>query len=121
MIQIWAYFHESGGQAQEQSVNLQPEFARERSAQHGIHSTLICADGAQPGSTTVKRDALQDLLAWARQPAAPYRKEHGPEALDGILFWDDCRLGRDQLDKAFVKPDLRRRGYNLILVKASRM
>jgi DNA invertase Pin-like site-specific DNA recombinase len=63
----------------------------------------------------VKRDALQDMLAKARQ-LAPSRKELHPEAPDGILFWDTRRLGRDQVDNAFIKADLRRRGYVLIFL-----
>jgi site-specific DNA recombinase len=113
--QVWAYFRDSGGEAQERSVNQQLEFAREYSAKHGIHLTMTFADEARPGSTTVKRDALQDLLARARQ-LAPNRKERSPEAPDGILFWDVRRLGRDQLDNSFIKADLRRRGYTLIFL-----
>jgi site-specific DNA recombinase len=113
--QVWAYFRDSGGEAQERSVSQQLEIAREYSAKHGIHLTMTFADEARPGSTTVKRDALQDLLARARQ-LAPNRKERSPEAPDGILFWDVRRLGRDQLDNSFIKADLRRRGYTLIFL-----
>lgn len=112
---VWAYFRNSGGEAQERSVSQQLEFARKYSARHGIHLTMTFADEARPGSTTVKRDALQDLLARARQ-LAPNRKERHPEAPDGILFRDVRRLGRDQLDNSFIKADLRRRGFALIFL-----
>jgi DNA invertase Pin-like site-specific DNA recombinase len=112
---VWAYFRDSGGEGQERSVNQQLDFARGYSTKHGIHLTLTFADEARTGSTTVKRDALQDMLAKARQ-LAPSRKERHPEAPDGILFWDTRRLGRDQLDNAFIKADLRRRGYVLIFL-----
>ena len=106
---------DSGGEAQERSVSQQLDFAREYCARHGIHLILTFTDEARPGSSTVKRDALQDLLSKARQ-LAPSRKERGSEAPDGILFWDVRRLGRDQLDNAFIKADLRRRGYTLIFL-----
>lgn len=113
--QTWAYFRESGGEGQERSVSQQLDFARGYSMKHGIHLTMTFADEARPGSTIVKRDALQDMLAKARQ-LAPSRKERHPEAPDGTLFWDTQRLGRDQLDNAFIKADLRRRGFVLIFL-----
>jgi DNA invertase Pin-like site-specific DNA recombinase len=113
--QTWAYFRDSGGEGQERSVSQQLDFARGYSMKHGIHLTMTFADEARPGSTIVKRDALQDMLAKARQ-LAPSRKERHPEAPDGILFWDTRRLGRDQVDNAFIKADLRRRGFVLIFL-----
>jgi hypothetical protein len=43
---VWAYFRDSGGEAQERSVSQQLEFAREYSARHGIHLTMTFADEA---------------------------------------------------------------------------
>lgn len=112
---VWAYFRDSGGEAQERSVSQQLDFAREYSARHGLHLSMTFTDEARPGSTTLKRDALQDMLLKARQLAPDPRSRHR-EAPDGILFWDTRRLGCDQLDNAFIKADLRRRGYALIFL-----
>ena len=112
---VWAYFRDSGGEAQERSVGQQLDVAREYSARHGLHLAATFTDAARPGSSTVNRDALQDMLSKARA-LAPSAKERHPEAPSGILFWDTRRLGRDQLDNAFIKADLRRRGYTLIFL-----
>ena len=113
--QVWAYFRDSGGEAQERSVGQQLEAAREYAARHGLCLSLTFADEAKPGSTTIGRDALQDMLAKARQ-LAPSARERHTDAPDGILFWDTRRLGREQLDNVFIKADLRRRGYSLIFL-----
>ena len=50
------------------------------------------------GSTTIGRDALEDLLYMARRETQP---------VDGMIFWSFSRLARDQLDSQFIEADLR--------------
>ena len=70
------------------------------------HNRLVHAhdDGARPGTATVGRDGLENLLYLARQE---------PRPVDGILFWSFSRPARRQLDAQIIRSDLRRRGYVL--------
>jgi DNA invertase Pin-like site-specific DNA recombinase len=112
---VWAYFRDSGGQEQERSVGQQLDVAREYAGAHGLVLALTFADAARVGSTTAGRDALADMVARARA-MAPDAKHRDPGAPAGFLLWDTRRLGRDQLDNAFLKADLRRRGYAIIFL-----
>ena len=74
---VWAYFRDSGGEGQERSVSQQLEAAKEYAANHRVELSQTFADRAKPGSSTVGREALQDLLTSARQ-LAPSRKDRRP-------------------------------------------
>ena len=84
---VWGYFRDSGGEAQERSVTQQIEVAREYASRHGLRLTSTFSDEARSGSSTTRRDALQDMLTKARQ-FAPDARNRQSSAPDGILFWD---------------------------------
>ncbi|HFD39763.1 MAG TPA: DUF927 domain-containing protein, partial [Anaerolineae bacterium] len=71
---------------------------------HGIVVAHLFGDQARIGSTTVGRDALEDLLSLSRRD---------PRPVEGIIFWSFARLARDQVDSQFIKAELRQRGYIL--------
>jgi hypothetical protein len=48
---VWAYFRDSGGEAQERSIGQQLDVAREYAAKHGLHLALTFADEAREGCT----------------------------------------------------------------------
>jgi site-specific DNA recombinase len=101
---VWAYCRDSGGDEQQDSVASQRRAIEELCRQHSLVLVHMFADEARPGSTTVGREALEDLFYLTRQE---------PQPVEGIIFWSLSRLARDQLDSQFMKADLRRRGYVL--------
>jgi site-specific DNA recombinase len=101
---IWAYCRDSGGDEQQDSVASQRRAIEEFCNQHQLILANIFADEARPGSSTVGRDGLEDLLYLAGQQ---------PRPVEGIIFWSYSRLARSQLDSQFIKSDLRRKGYVL--------
>jgi len=101
---VWAYGRDSGGLNQQESVASQRRAIEEICQQQAVTLVHFFGDKARVGSTTVGRDALEDLLYLAKQE---------PRPVDGIIFWSLARLARDQLDSQFIKIDLRRRGYTI--------
>jgi DNA invertase Pin-like site-specific DNA recombinase len=101
---VWGYGRDSGGIHQQESVPQQRRVIESLCQEHGVILVHFFGDEARIGSTTVGRDALEDLLYLAKQQ---------PQPVDGIIFWSFARLARDQLDSQFTKIELRRRGYIL--------
>jgi len=99
---VWAYGRDSGGINQQESVASQHRVIEEICQEHSVAVVHFFSDEAKKGSTTVGRDALEDLLYLAKQK---------PQPVEGIIFWSLARLARDQLDSQFIKIDLRRPGY----------
>jgi site-specific DNA recombinase len=112
---VWGYGRDSGGISQQESVasqrrgiSQQESVASQRRAikeychKHQLVLVYFFADEEKVGSTTVGRDALEDLLYMAKQE---------PRPVEGMIFWSLARLARHQLDSQFIKIDLRRRGY----------
>jgi len=99
---VWAYGRDSGGIEQQESVASQRRAIEDICDQYHVVLVHFFGDEARVGSSTVGRDALEDLLYMARRE---------PRPVDGIIFWSFSRLARDQLDSQFLKADLRRRGY----------
>jgi site-specific DNA recombinase len=99
---VWAYGRDSGGINQQESVSSQRRAIEEICREHSVAVVHFFSDEARPGSTTVGRDALENLL---------YLSKQKPQPVEGIIFWSLARLARDQLDSQFIKIDLRRRGY----------
>lgn len=58
----WAYFRDSGGEAQERSVGQQLDVAREYAAKHDLHLTLTFADEARQCSTAARKRRRDPLL-----------------------------------------------------------
>jgi site-specific DNA recombinase len=101
---VWAYCRDSGGDEQQDSVSSQRRAIEEYCHEHNLVLVHVFIDEARPGSTTVGRDGLEDLLYLARQQ---------PRPVEGIIFWSFSRLARRQLDSQFIKSDLRKREYVL--------
>jgi DNA invertase Pin-like site-specific DNA recombinase len=97
---VWGYGRDSGGIEQQESVASQRKAIQEYCRRYNLVLVHFFADEARIGSTTIGRDALEDLLYMARREA---------QTVDGIIFWSFSRLARDQLDSQFIKADLRRR------------
>lgn len=112
---VYAYFRDSGGDRQERSVDQQLQEATAYCQRHGLVLERPLYDAARPGSSTVGRDAFDELVHVCRR-LAPTRDRRDPAAPDGIIFWDLKRFARNQLDSAFFKADMRRRGYVLIFL-----
>ena len=101
---IWAYCRDSGGDDQQDSVASQRRAIEEFCQECHLVLIQVFADEARPGTTTVGREGLGDLLYSARQQ---------PRPVEGIIFWSFSRLARRQMDSQFIKSDLRRKGYVL--------
>jgi site-specific DNA recombinase len=101
---VWGYCRDSGGIRQDKSVAQQRQEIEELCQHYGVDLAHLFGDEARIGSTTVGRDALEDLLYLAKQD---------PRPVNGIIFWSFARLARDQIDSQFVKAELRHRGYTL--------
>ena len=101
---VWAYCRDSGGEEQQDSVASQRRAIEDYARRHNVLVVQVFTDEARPGSTTVGRDGLEDLLYLARRD---------PRPVDGIIFWSFSRLAREQLAAQFIKSDLRLRGYVL--------
>ena len=101
---VWGYCRDSGGIRQDKSVAQQRQEIEELCRHYGVDLAHLFGDEARIGSTTVGRDALEDLLYLAKQD---------PRPMNGIIFWSFARLARDQIDSQFVKAELRHRGYIL--------
>ena len=99
---VWGYGRDSGGIEQQESVASQRNAIEVYCRRNDLVLVHFFADEARIGSTTIGREALEDLLYMARREA---------QTVDGIIFWSFSRLARDQLDSQFIKADLRRRGY----------
>jgi site-specific DNA recombinase len=99
---IWAYCRDSGGEEQQDSVASQRRAIEEYCEEHNLILLYVYTDEGKPGSSTVGREGLEDLLYLARQE---------PRPVEGIIFWSFSRLARKQMDSQFIKSDLRRRGY----------
>jgi len=99
---VWGYGRDSGGIEQQESVASQRRAIEGYCQRNNLVLVRFFADEARIGSTTIGRDALEDLLYMARRETQP---------VDGMIFWSFSRLARDQLDSQFIKADLRRRGY----------
>lgn len=99
-----AYLRDSGGDKQDLSVSQQETAIRAWCNDHGYILTAVFADRARPGSSTVGRQAFQDMMRHFRDPACQ-------EA--GLVIWDYKRFAREINDAQFFRADLRRRGYIL--------
>jgi DNA invertase Pin-like site-specific DNA recombinase len=99
---VCAYLRDSGHEDQDLSVDQQESSIRAWCLGHHLILTHIYTDAAAPGSTTIGRNAFQDMIQHFRQPDCPDA---------GVLVWKYNRFARDLDDAQFYKADLRRRGF----------
>ena len=88
------YLRDSGGSAQELSVKQQQDEAERFAAQYGLIIRHIFADIARTGTTTVGRDAFNDMIDMVEDV------ELRP---DGLLLWNFARFARELDDASYYK------------------
>src|SRR5512139_1237244 len=98
---VAAYFRDSGGEEQDQSISQQENVFRTWCADHGLAVGAVFRDAARPGSSVGGRQAFHDMMFHFRNGA--------PEA--GLVIWSYSRFARDFDDPQFYRADIRRRGY----------
>jgi len=96
---VWVYLRDSGGSAQELSVKQQQDEVERFSAQYGLIIRHIFADVARTGTTTVGRDAFNDMIDMV---------EDAELRPDGLLLWNFARFAREMDDASFFKGLIRR-------------
>ncbi|MEW6093081.1 MAG: recombinase family protein [Chloroflexota bacterium] len=96
---VWVYLRDSGGSAQELSVKQQQDEVERFSAQYGLLIRHIFADVARTGTTTVGRDAFNDMIDMV---------EDAELRPDGLLLWNFARFAREMDDASFFKGLIRR-------------
>lgn len=101
---VVAYARDSGGDEQERSVDQQIAEYQKLCAERGWVLTQTFTDRARPGST-LNRAGLEACLAHLRQT---------PRPCEGLLTWKLNRLARNQNESAYLRADLRTRGYDII-------
>lgn len=102
------YLRDSGGEDQDLSVEQQEKEIRAWCIQKGHILTRVFKDEARPGSSTVSREAFQDMMRHFRS---------GDCQEQGVIIWKFSRFARDIDDAQFYKADLRRRGYVILSMK----
>jgi len=101
---VAAYLRDSGHEDQELSVDQQLAAITTWCAQNGLILTRTFIDAAAPGSSTLTRPAINQMIAHFRTPKI---------AETGIVIWKYNRFARSIDDAQYFKADLRRRGFIL--------
>lgn len=102
---VFAYARDSGGVASEKSVADQVRELEAFAREHGLAIVRVFADEARKAGDMEGRDAFLELVAECRRT---------PRPVDAVLVWSFHRLFRDEVDAAFFKNDLRRRGVEFL-------
>lgn len=102
---VFVYVRDSGGARQEQSVADQIADLRAHAAAQGWVVIEEFSDAARSGTATAHRDAFLELIGRCHVEPAP---------VQAVLVWHPSRFGRDELDRAYYRSDLRRRGIELL-------
>lgn len=113
------YCRDSGGEAQERSVQQQLDAGKEYAAAHHLVIENIYIDDGLTGSNAERRDELNRMLsniaANHRQIRDMGKRErHMAKHPRGVLFWKANRLGRDSIETNLIKYDLRVRGITIV-------
>lgn len=102
---VYAYCRDSGGSGQEKSVANQRAELAAYAAQRGWVVVAWYVDEARQSGDLARRDAFMALIADCQTT---------PRPVDAVLIWSMSRLFRDEIDAAYFKSDLRRRGIEII-------
>jgi DNA invertase Pin-like site-specific DNA recombinase len=121
---VVAYCRDSGGEEQDRSVAQQIETIREYCAHHGLVLERIYSDESRPGSSTEKRDRLQDMLSdfsrrFKQIRSMEKRRLHMQKHPFGVIVWKSNRLGRDSIETTYIKADMRIRGITIVSLISS--
>lgn len=100
---VAAYVRDSGGEAQDLSVDQQEQELQDWCRENQLTISKIFRDIHRPGTSTDQRDGFEDMMAYFRSKNRP------PEA--GVVLWKLSRFSRNIDDAQFYKADLRRRGF----------
>jgi DNA invertase Pin-like site-specific DNA recombinase len=116
---VWGCLRDSGGDAQERSIDQQLAELRAYCQQHQLLLGRVFSDEARQGDSAERRGALQAMLEEVRgrfpQIHDRQKRERAVQTLrHGIIFWNFARLGRDRLETAYIRNDLRMRGLVII-------
>lgn len=98
---IVAYLRDSGGDEQDLSIAQQTDVIRKWCVENGLTLTRQFTDEAISGSSSNKRTAFNDMIAYFR--GAPIEA--------GVIIWKFSRFARNLEDAQFYKAALRREGY----------
>ena len=101
---VFCYCRDSGGTSQEKSVADQKRELEAYAQAHGWTIAGWWLDEARKSGDMEHRDAFMEMIGECRRDPPP---------VAGILFWAFARLFRDEIDAAYFKSDLRRRGVNI--------
>ena len=98
---VAAYFRDSGGEDQDQSISQQENYFRTWCAEHSLAVGAVFRDAARQGSSVAGRQAFGDMMFHFRNGAHEV----------GLVIWSYSRFARDFDDAQFYRADIRRRGY----------
>lgn len=98
---VWAYLRDSGGDAQEQSINQQEQEIKAYCDLHNLALAHAFKDEAKSGGSVVNRDAFLDMIDLTENPC---------NRPSGLLLWNFARFARDLDDSNYYKAILRKRG-----------
>jgi DNA invertase Pin-like site-specific DNA recombinase len=112
---VWGYLRDSGGESQDRSVDQQIAVFQTYCQKHQLVAERLFADEARTGDSAEGREQLWAMLDALR---AAYPQIHDRRRRDqaagslhrGVVFWSFSRLGRDRLETAYIRSDLRLRG-----------
>ena len=98
---VTAYLRDSGGDAQDLSIEQQENEIKKWCGENNLVLNKIFSDEALPGSSTVGRAGFLAMIAHFSNGAQER----------GIIVWKYSRFAREIDDAQFYKADLRRKGY----------
>ena len=98
---VWDYLRDSGGTAQELSVQQQAQEVENFCTQYGFVHVRTNRDVARSGTSTTGRDAFLEMVDQIRNP------QNRPNA---ILIWNFARFARDVSDAQYYKSLIRKYG-----------
>lgn len=99
--QVWAYFRDSGGSSQEQSIDQQEHEVKEYCKRNHLVLMKSFRDVARSGGSAVGRHEFISMIDLSQDKATR------PGA---ILIWNFARFARDYNDFVFYKATLNKRG-----------
>ena len=101
---VWAYLRDSGGPAQEQSVDQQEREIADYCKRHKLNLVRVFRDVARSGGSVIGRDEFMAMIDLSQNDGSRPR---------AILIWNFARFARDYNDFVFYKATLNKRGVIL--------
>lgn len=101
---VWAYLRDSGGPAQEQSVEQQEQEVIAYCKRHNLVLVNTFRDVARSGGSVLGREEFMSMIDLSQE------EESRPQA---ILIWNFARFARDYTDSVYYKATLNKRGIQV--------